>query len=411
MTQVPAERVPVRGAYLDYAAATPLDPEVLEAMGPYLTGRFYNPSAPYELARGVRDDVERARATVARLIGARPDNLVFTAGATEANNLAFAAVEGHVVVDAIEHESVLACAGTHARRTVRVGRDGLVDPSAVARAIRPDTELVSIELANGEIGCVQPVREISRAVAEERARRLEAGERTPIYLHTDASQAAGCLSVNVSSLGVDLLTLSAAKIYGPKQVGALWAADDVRLRPLVYGGGQEGGVRSGTENVAGVVGLARAMELACERRPREARRLAALRERLRAGLLERLPWTVVSGPRNAKRRLPGLLHVAFAGIEARRLVIALEREGVSVGTGSACAASRMRVSHVLEAIGMPRPLAEGSLRLTLGLPTTEDEVDRAVLAIERAVRSEMARLGLDDAVQAARAAELVAGWR
>lgn len=411
MTQVPAERVPVRGAYLDYAAATPLDPEVLEAMGPYLTGRFYNPSAPYELARGVRDDVERARSTVARLIGARPDNLVFTAGATEANNLAFAAVEGHVVVDAIEHESVLACAGTHARRTVRVGRDGLVDPSAVARAIRPDTELVSIELANGEIGCVQPVREISRAVADERARRLEAGERTPIYLHTDASQAAGCLSVNVSSLGVDLLTLSAAKIYGPKQVGALWAADDVRLRPLVYGGGQEGGVRSGTENVAGVVGLARAMELACERRPREARRLAALRERLRAGLLERLPWTVVSGPRNAKRRLPGLLHVAFAGIEARRLVIALEREGVSVGTGSACAASRMRVSHVLEAIGMPRPLAEGSLRLTLGLPTTEDEVDRAVLAIERAVRSEMARLGLDDAVQAARAAELVAGWR
>ena len=411
MTPGPTERGPVRGAYLDYAAATPLDPEVLEAMGPYLTGRFYNPSAPYELARGVRDDVERARGAVARLIGARPDNLVFTAGATEANNLAFAAVEGHVVVDAIEHESVLACAGTHARRTVRVGRDGLVEPSAVARAIRPDTELVSIELANGEIGCVQPVRDISRVVADERARRLEAGERTPIYLHTDASQAAGCLSVNVSSLGVDLLTLSAAKVYGPKQVGALWAADDVRLRPLVYGGGQEGGVRSGTENVAGVVGLARAMELACERRAQEARRLAALRERLRAGLLERLPWTVVSGPRSPKRRLPGLLHVAFAGIEARRLVIALEREGVSVGTGSACAASRMRVSHVLEAIGMPRPLAEGSLRLTLGRPTTEAEVDYAALAIERAVRSEMTRLGLDDAGQAARAAELVAGWR
>ena len=250
-----------------------------------------------------------------------------------------------------------------------------------------------------------------RVGAAPRAPRLEAGERTPIYLHTDASQAAGCLSVNVSSLGVDLLTLSAAKIYGPKQVGALWAADDVRLRPLVYGGGQEGGVRSGTENVAGVVGLARAMELACERRAQEARRLAALRERLRAGLLERLPWTVVSGPRSPKRRLPGLLHVAFARIEARRLVIALEREGVSVGTGSACAASRMRVSHVLEAIGMPRPLAEGSLRLTLGLPTTEGEVDYAVLAIERAVRSEMARLGLEDAGQVARAAELVAGWR
>ena len=396
-----------REVYLDYAAATPVDPEVAAAMLPYLTERFWNPSAPYARAREARDDVERARGTIARLIGARPDNLVFTAGATEANNLAFAAVDGHVVVDAIEHESVLACAGMHARRTVRVGRDGIVDPAAVARAIRPDTELVSVELANGEIGSVQPVREISRIVGEERARRLEAGEKCPLYLHTDASQAAGSLSVNVSSLGVDLLTLSAAKIYGPKQVGLLWASDDVRLRPLVYGGGQEGGVRSGTENVAGIVGFARALELACERRADESRRLAALRERLRSGLLAELPWMVVSGPRNPKRRLPGLLHVSFAGIEARRLVIALERRGVSVGTGSACAASRMRVSHVLEAIGMPRPLAEGSLRLTLGRSTSDKDVDYAVDAIAAAVRDEMSRLGLDDKAQAARVAELL----
>ena len=398
-----------REVYLDYAAATPVDPEVAAVMLPYLTERFWNPSAPYARAREVRDDVERARGTLARLIGARPDNLVFTAGATEANNLAFAAVDGHVVVDAIEHESVLACAGMHARRTVRVGADGLVDPAAVARAIRPDTELVSVELANGEVGCVQPVRDISRVVAAERARRLEAGEKTPIYLHSDASQAAGALSVNVSSLGVDMLTLSAAKVYGPKQVGVLWASDDVQLRPLVYGGGQEGGVRSGTENVAGVVGLARAMELACERRAQEARRLAGLRERLRSALASELPWVVVSGPRNPKRRLPGLLHVSFAGIEARRLVIALEREGVSVGTGSACAASRMRVSHVLDAVGMPRPLAEGSLRLTLGRPTTEGDVDYAAAAIVRCVRAEMARLGRDDESQAALAAALGAG--
>ena len=402
---------PEREVYLDYAAATPVDPEVAAAMMPYLTERFWNPSAPYARAREVRDDVERARGTVARLIGARPDNLVFTAGATEANNLAFAAVDGHVVVDAIEHESVLACAATHARKTVRVGADGLVDPAVVARAIRPDTELVSVELANGEVGCVQPVREIARVVAAERARRLEAGERTPLYLHSDASQAAGALSVNVSSLGVDLLTLSAAKIYGPKQVGLLWASDDVRLRPLVFGGGQEGGVRSGTENVAGVVGFARAMELACERRGEEARRLAALRERLLEGIRGRIPWAVVSGPRSAKRRLPGLLHVSFAGIEARRIVIALERAGVSAGTGSACAASRMRVSHVLEAIGMPRPLAEGSLRLTLGRPTTEEDVDCAAAAIAEAVRAEAARLGLDDAGQAARVEALLEGWR
>ena len=396
----------VREVYLDHAAATPVDPEVAAVMMPYFTERFWNPSAPYARAREVRDDVERARGTIARLIGARPDNLVFTAGATEANNLAFAAVDGHVVVDAIEHESVLACAGMHARRTVRVGGDGIVDPAAVARAIRSETELVSVELANGEIGSVQPVREISRVVARERARRLEAGEKRPILLHTDASQAAGVLSVNVSSLGVDLLTLSAAKIYGPKQVGLLWASDDVRLRPLVYGGGQEGGVRSGTENVAGIVGFARALELACERRAEEARRLACLRERMRMGLLAGLPWVVVSGPRNPKRRLPGLLHVSFAGIEARRLVIALERRGVSVGTGSACAASRMRVSHVLEAIGMPRPLAEGSLRLTLGRSTTEEDVDYAVDQIVAAVRAEMARLGLDDASQEALVGEL-----
>ena len=398
-----------REVYLDYAAATPMDPEVVAAMLPYLSERFWNPSAPYARAREAHDDVERARGSVARLIGAQSDSIVFTAGATEANNLAFAAVDGHVVIDAVEHESVLACAGMHERRTVRVGADGLVDPAAIARAIRPDTELVSVELANGELGVVQPVREIARVVAAERARRLEAGEKRPIYLHSDASQAAGVLSVNVGSLGVDMLTLSAAKIYGPKQVGLLWASDDVRLRPLVYGGGQEAGVRSGTENVAGIVAFARALELACERRPEEARRLGALRERLREALLAELPWMVVSGPRNARRRLPGLLHVSFAGIEARRLVIALEREGVSVGTGSACAASRMRVSHVLEAIGMPRTLAEGSLRLTLGRPTTEEDVDYAAAAIVRAVRAEMARLGLDDAAQAARVASLLGG--
>ncbi len=398
---------PEREVYLDHAAATPVDPEVAAVMAPYLTERFWNPSAPYARAREVRDEIERARATIARLIGARPDCLVLTAGATEANNLALSAVEGHVVVSAIEHESVLACASTHARRTVRVGADGIVDPAEVARAIRPDTELVSVGLANGEIGCVQPVREISRVVSAERARRLEADERTPIYLHTDASQAAGAISLNVSSLGVDLLTLSAAKVYGPKQVGALWAADGIRLRPLVRGGGQEGGVRSGTENVMGVVGMARALELACDRRGEEVRRLEGLRERLRTQLLSELPWMVVTGPRSPRRRLPGLLHVSFPDIEARRLVIALERVGVSVGTGSACAASRMRSSHVLDAIGLPRPLAEGSLRLTLGRPTTAADVDYAAGAIVGAVRSEMARRGLTDEDMAARVQALL----
>lgn len=402
---------PVISAYLDYAAATPFDPEVLLAMEPYLTGRFYNPSAPYALARAVRADVEDARARVARCIGARPGNVTFTAGATEANNLAFAATDGHVVTDAIEHESVLACAEVRPHAIVGVGPDGRVDPEAVRAAVTPETQLVSVSLANGEIGCVQPVREISRVVADVRERRLAAGDLTPLYLHVDASQAASCLTVEVGTLGCDLLTLSAAKIGGPKQVGLLWASDAVTLRPLVLGGGQEGGLRSGTENVAGIIGFARALELASERRREEARRLEGLRRRLADGLLSELPWMRVTGPRKAKFRLPGLLHVSLPGLEARRLVIGLEREGVSVGTGSACAASRMRVSHVLRAIGMPEAAAAGSLRMTLGRPTTEAEVDYATGAVVRVVRAEMGRLGLTDEEAAANAAQAMGGVR
>lgn len=382
-----------REVYLDFAAATPMAPEVVEAMLPYFTDRFFNPSAPYAAARAVRDEVERARAKLAHTIGARPDNIVLTAGATEANNLAFATVsdDGHVIVDAIEHESVLACANTFNHTTLRVGADGRVDPDRVAAAIRPQTELISIELANGEIGTIQPIREIAAVAARERSRRLKAGETRPLHVHADASQAAATLSVNISSLDVDMLTLSAAKVYGPKQVGLLWASDSVRLRPLVLGGGQEGGVRSGTENVAGVIGFACALERAQAHQKEEARRLAHLRDLLQAQLAHEFLDMVVSGPKNAKLRLPSLLHVAFPGVEARRLVILLEREGVSVGTGSACAASKMQISHVLEAIGASHEAAAGSLRLTLGRTTTQDDIVYAASALTRAVHAEQAR--------------------
>lgn len=414
-------------AYLDYAAATPIAPEAVRALLPYLSERYYNPSAPYATAREVHAELEDARAALARTIGARPANVVLTAGATEANNLAFAATSGRVVTDAIEHESVLACAaarhgdasgaasdgrpafGNRPASVVSVARDGRVDVADVAAALTPDTELVSVALANGEIGTLQPVREISRVVAAERRRRLEAGERRQILLHTDASQAAGHVSVNVSSLGVDLMTLSAAKVYGPKQVGLLYASDVVRLRPLVRGGGQEGGVRSGTENVAGVVAFAAALARAEELRPQESRRLADLRERLLRHVLADFPWAVVSGPSKGKRRLPGLLHISFPGIEARRLVILLERQGVSVGTGSACAASHMRVSHVLRAIGLPDGVAEGSLRLTLGRPSTAGEVDYAAGCLAAAVRAELARQVVTEAEARARARRLMGG--
>ena len=384
-----------REAYLDYGAATPIDALVLEAMMPYLTERFHNPSAPYAAARAVRADVEAARATLAHLIGARPGQITFTAGATEANNLAFAVASGPAITDAAEHESVLACA--EAREHVLVGVDGTgrVDPKDVADALTPQTELVSVELANGEVGTIQPLREIAAQVKRERARRLEAGERTPLYLHTDASQAALTHAINVSSLGADLVTLSAAKVYGPKQVGLLWSSDDVRLRPLVLGGGQEGGVRSGTENVAGVIGFARAMELASAARKQEAGRLQRLRNRMQAQLQRAIPAMVVSGPTRDKLRLPGLLHVSFPGLDAARLVVLLERRGVSVGTGSACAASRMQVSHVLRAMGASDEVARGSLRITLGRPTTEDEVAYATETIIDVVRAEAQRVGVE----------------
>ena len=378
--------------YLDYAAATPMAPEVVDAMSPYWSERFYNPSAPYAAARGVRAELDEAKARIARVLGSRAANVTLTAGATEANNLAFAAVDGEVLCDAIEHESVLACVQARGGLVLPVAADGRVDPAELERTLTPMTQLVSIELANGEVGTIQPLRELARVVRNERMRRLEAGSHVPLLLHTDVSQAAGFVSINASTLGVDLMTLSAAKVYGPKQVGALWHADGVALRPIVRGGGQEGGLRSGTENVAGAVGFACALELAERLRKQESSRLAKLSARVRQGLAQAVPDVVFSGPARARDRLPGLVHASFPGVEARRLVIALERRGVFVGTGSACAASRVRVSHVLEALGLPEQVSMGSLRVTMGRPTTQKDVDAAVAAIAECVAAERARM-------------------
>ncbi|MGN0071658.1 MAG: cysteine desulfurase family protein [Atopobiaceae bacterium] len=383
--------------YLDYAAATPVDPEVLSAMLPYMTECFYNPSAPYRLARKAKTDYEDARARLAHEIGAKPDNLVICAGATEANNLALNSSQGKILVCATEHESVLAAAETKDHALIPVHRDGCVDMDALERLLTPEVGLVSVSLANGEIGTIQPIRDIAKFVAAKRQERLEAGESLPLWLHTDASQAANALAINVASLHVDMLTLSAAKIYGPKQVGLLWAEDGIAIRPLIQGGGQEGGARSGTENVAGAIGFARALELATSRRAQEARREQGLRDRLQKALLVRFPWAEVAGPKKAKLRLPGLLHISFPGLEARRLVILLEDRGISVGTGSACAASRMRESHVLKAVGASAEVAEGSLRITLGAPVTEEDIDEAAQRIGDCVEAECRRCGLDSA--------------
>lgn len=401
--------------YLDHAAATPVDERVFEAMRPYLTEQFFNPSSPYMPAFEVRQAYEQARADLAHAIGGKPAEVIVTAGATESINLAFSAADsaaslvreaeeqtaplegnsaasGHVVTTAIEHSSVLSCAQARPHTLVPVNANGLVDPEAVRAAIQPTTRLVSIGLANNEIGTVQPLRAISQVIAQVRQERLAQGDATSLVLHSDASQAPGHIDINTSTLGVDLLTLNAAKIYGPKQVGLLWAKSTVRLQPILLGGGQERGLRSGTENVAGAVGFACALQLAVENRKDEAARLASLRDTLRAELLKAFPEAVVSG--HKRHRLPGNIHIAFPGLDAERLVYLLEDRGVLVGTGAACAANKATRSHVLEAIGATPEVADGSLRLTLGHLSTEENTAEAARIIIDVVRGEYERVGL-----------------
>lgn len=377
--------------YLDHAAATPVDEKVLAAMLPYQSEFFFNPSSPYAPAVKVRREYEEAKARLARTFGARGDEIIITAGATESINLAFASVEGHVVVSAIEHDAVLGAASAREHTFVTPTEKGMVTAEAVRSAIRETTVLVSVQLANNEIGTVQPIRDIAEVIRAERKRRADEADDRPIYLHCDGSQGFGQIDVNVARLGIDLLTLNAGKMYGPKQMGLLWAKPGVRLKPLINGGGQERGIRSGTENVAGTIGFALAAELAYDRRKFEAERLSALRDQLEETLRSELPDMLVTG--NPKRRLPGSLHVSLPGLDGERLVFALESRGVLVATGSACAANKGTRSHVLTAMGLPDEVADGSLRMTLGRLSDEEAITQAAAAIIDVVRHEYARVG------------------
>ncbi len=377
--------------YLDYAAATPLDKRVLDAMVPYFEDAFFNPSSPYAPAVRVRREYEAAKSKLAVTFGAKGDEIVMTAGATESINLAFAGEKRHVVVAEIEHDAVLAAARQHEYVLVAPNSKGIVTAEAIAAAITPETELVSVQLANNEIGTIQPIRDIAAVVASERSRRRDSGDNRPIYLHCDASQGFGQLDVNVGRLGVDLLTLNSGKMYGPKQVALLWAKPGVKLTPVVVGGGQERGLRSGTENVAGTVGFATAAQLAADHRKFESDRLAKMRDALQSKLEQSVDSLVVSG--HPKRRLAGSLHVSIPGIDAERLVFALEARGVLLATGSACAANKGTRSHVLTAIGMSDDEADGSLRITLGRQSGEASVAEAGEIIIEEITKELRRIG------------------
>ncbi len=365
--------------YLDYAAATPLDERVYSAMEPYMSEIFVNPSAQYIAARQAREAYEQARRDLALVIGGKPHEVVLTAGATESINLAIQGVMRHyggkVVTSNIEHLAVIATARHYDNDLVAASPKGMVDPADVTAKLTPDTTLVSIGYVNNELGTVQALRDIASVIANERQRRLRAGESRPLWFHTDASQAAGLLDVSCSRLGVDMMTLNAGKCYGPKQVGLLWLRAGIMLEPLLYGGSQESGLRAGTENLAGAVGFAKALTLASEERKTESRRLIELRDRLQARLAARLPELVVNG--DPKRRVPHILHISIPGLDGERAVFALDQVGVMVATGSACAANKGTRSHVLEAVGMSDECIDGSLRISLGRQTTAKDIDRA----------------------------------
>jgi cysteine desulfurase len=367
-----------------------MDPKVITAMQPYFSDDFYNPSAPYSPAIAVRRAYEAAKDSLGHAIGGKGGEIIMTAGATESVNLAFYSIGGHIVTANVEHHAVLEAAKQFDYTLVEADERGMVSAASVKAAIRPETRLVSVALANNELGTIQPLRDIAEIVRKVREARLAKGDHTPIYLHSDASQGVGQLDVNVARLGVDLLTLNAAKVYGPKQVGLLWAAPHVELKPQVRGGGQERGIRSGTENVAGTVGFAKALELASEHRRYESDRLAKLRDTLQSRLVEAFPQAVLSG--HQKHRLAGHLHISFPHLDAERVLFALESRGVLVATGSACAANKGTRSHVLTAIGLAPEVADGSLRMTLGHLSNEENSTKAADYIIEEVRREYARV-------------------
>lgn len=379
--------------YLDHAAATPLDPTVRQAMEPFLADKFYNPSSLYAAGRQTRQAVEAARHQVADILGAKSSEIIFTAGGTESVNLALQGVltqfpDKRFITSAIEHEAVLATFAELRRRghkmdEIPVSPLGLADPQALAAAIDDQTVLVSLMLANNEIGTIQPVAAVAKLIAEIRTDRMKRGIELPLYLHTDACQAAGALDLHVNRLGVDLLTINGSKIYGPKQIGALYVRTGTRLSPLIHGGGQEKGLRSGTENVAAIVGLAEALLIAQSNRVTEAHRLTKLRDQLIAGVDSSLPEVLLNG--SPSKRLPNNINITIPGIDGEEAVLYLDEAGVQVSTGSACTTGRTEPSHVLLAIGRSKAEANASLRLTLGRSTTATDIEAAIKAINKVV--------------------------
>jgi len=374
-------------AYLDHAATTPMHPQAVEAMLPYLFHRFGNPSGSHAVAREASKALEEARDVVADCLGALPGEIVFTAGGTEADNLAVTGCHtvspGAVVCSAVEHHAVLHACAALGGRVAPVTASGVLDLDGLADLVDPGVSVVSVMLANNEVGTIQPLAEVVEVVRE----------RAPgAVVHTDAVQAFSWLDVAALAAPADLVAVSAHKFGGPKGVGALVVRDGVKVAPILHGGGQERDRRSGTHNVAGIVGMAAAMQATVAERDATVRRVGDLRDRLVDGLLAAVPDSAEtgiapgSGPaRDRSVKIAGNAHLSFAGIESEALLVLLDGAGVCASAGSACTSGAMEASHVLVAMGIQRERALGSLRLSLGATTTDADVDRALAAVPAAV--------------------------
>ncbi len=369
---------------MDHSATTPVAAEVLEAMLPYFSEMFGNASSLHSFGLEAKEALEAAREKVAKLLGAKPEEIIFTSGGTESDNLALKGIAyrnwnkgKHIITTAIEHPAILeVCRKLETEgfevTYLPVTRDGLVDTAVLKEAIRKDTILISVMHANNEIGTIQPLEEIGRLAAEK-----------DIYFHTDAVQTAGKIPTNVDELGVDLLSLSAHKLYGPKGVGALYIRKGTRIESIIQGGGHERGLRSGTENISGIVGLGRAAELSQETMAQEAEHLARLRDRLAKLVLEKVKDAWING--SMTKRLPSNLNFGFKYVEGESLLLFLDAIGIAVSTGSACSSHKLEPSHVLRALGLSPEECHGSLRITMGRSNTEEDADYVAQSIAEAV--------------------------
>lgn len=371
--------------YFDHAATTYVKPEVFEAMKPYFMDKYGNPSSIYSIGRFNRKAIEDARISVAKSIGAaEPSEIYFTGSGTESDNwaikgsaMALSKKGKHIITSNIEHPAVMATCEFLQKQGyeitfVNVDNEGLVNPEDVDKAIRPDTILVTIMMANNEIGTIQPIKEISQVC-----------KKYGVLFHTDAVQAAGNIPINVKDLGVDLLSISGHKFYGPKGTGMLYIRKGVRIESIIHGGHQERNKRAGTENVPGLVGFAKALELATESMDTHYKKLSSLRDKALKGIIERIPYINING--NMEKRLPGNLNVSFKFVEGESVLLMLDLKGIKASSGSACTSGSLDPSHVLLAIGLPHEIAHGSLRLSFGEINTEEEVDYLIDSLDEII--------------------------